>query len=89
MLEKVSLIRKNIEKSLSKLPRDISSFGMIHADMHSQNVLIQADKLSVIDFADACYGWYGFALAVAVWDRLDFTATGCHFDSAYGALRAE
>ena len=47
---------------------------MIHADMHSQNVLIQEDKLSVIDFDDAGFGWYGFDLAVAVWDRLDFTA---------------
>ena len=86
--DKLSLIRKNIENSLSKLPRDISSFGMIHADMHSQNVLIQEDKLSVIDFDDAGFGWYGFDLAVAVWDRLDFTATGCHFDIAYEALIA-
>ena len=30
---------------------------MIHADMHSQNVLIQEDKLSVIDFDDAGFGW--------------------------------
>ena len=59
---------------------------MVHADMHSQNVLIQGEKLSVIDFDDAGFGWYGFDLAVAVWDRLDFTATGCHFDIAYESL---
>ena len=84
--EKLSLIRNNITEILSKLPRDINSFGMIHADLHSQNVLIQGKNLSVIDFDDSGFGWYGFDLAVAIWDRLDFTATGCHFDIAYKSL---
>ena len=84
--EELTLIRNNITESLSKLPMDINSFGMIHADMHSQNVLIQEKQLSVIDFDDAGFGWYGFDLAVAIWDRLDFTATGCHFDIAYESL---
>ena len=84
--EKLSVIRNNITEILSKLPRDINSFGMIHADLHSQNVLIQGKSLSVIDFDDSGFGWYGFDLAVAIWDRLDFTATGCHFDIAYKSL---
>ena len=84
--EKLSVIRNNITKILSKLPRDINSFGMIHADLHSQNVLIKGKSLSVIDFDDSGFGWYGFDLAVAIWDRLDFTATGCHFDIAYKSL---
>ena len=84
--EKLSLIRNNITESLSKLPKDINSFGMIHADLHSQNVLIQGKSLSVIDFDDSGFGWYGFDLAVAIWDRLDFTATGCQFDIAYKSL---
>ena len=84
--EKLSLIRNNITETLSKLPKDINSFGMIHADLHSQNVLIQGKNLSVIDFDDSGFGWYGFDLAVAIWDRLDFTATGCHFDIAYKSL---
>ena len=84
--EKLSLIRNNMTEILSKLPKDINSFGMIHADLHSQNVLIQGKSLSVIDFDDSGFGWYGFDLAVAIWDRLDFTATGCHFDIAYKSL---
>ena len=82
----LTLIRNNLIESFSKLPKDIKFFGMVHADMHSQNVLIQGEKLSVIDFDDAGFGWYGFDLAVAIWDRLDFTATGCHFDIAYESL---
>ena len=82
----LTIIRNNITEILSKLPKDINSFGMIHADLHSQNVLIQGENLSVIDFDDSGFGWYGFDLAVAIWDRLDFTATGCHFDIAYKSL---
>ena len=33
--EELTLIRKNITKTLSQLPRDINYFGVIHADMHS------------------------------------------------------
>ena len=84
--EKLALIRNNMIETMSKFPKDINSFGMIHADLHSQNVLIQGKNLSVIDFDDAGFGWYGFDLAVAVWDRLDFTATGCHFDTAYESV---
>ena len=84
--EQLSVIRNNITEILFKLPRDINSFGMIHADLHSKNVLIQGKNLSVIDFDDSGFGWYGFDLAVAIWDRLDFTATGCHFDIAYKSL---
>jgi len=84
--EKLALIRNNMIETMSEFPKDINSFGMIHADLHSQNVLIQGKNLSVIDFDDAGFGWYGFDLAVAVWDRLDFTATGCHFDTAYESL---
>ncbi len=84
--ETLSLIRNNMTEILSKLLKDINSFGMIHADLHSQNVLIQGKNLSVIDFDDSGFGWYGFDLAVAIWDRLDFTATGCHFDIAYKSL---
>ena len=74
-------------ETMSEFSKNINFFGMIHADLHSQNVLIQGKSLSVIDFDDAGFGWYGFDLAVAIWDRLDFTATGCHFDIAYQSLK--
>ena len=85
--EKLALIRKNMIETMSEFSKNINFFGMIHADLHSQNVLIQGKSLSVIDFDDAGFGWYGFDLAVAIWDRLDFTATGCHFDIAYQSLK--
>ena len=58
----LTLIRNNLIESFSKLPKDIKFFGMVHADMHSQNVLIQGEKLSVIDFDDA-----GFNYIISIW----------------------
>ena len=80
-------IRDSLESVFSEFSKDINFYGMIDADMHSQNVLIQDKKLSIIDFDDAGFGWFGFDLAVAVWDRLDFSATGCHFETAYKHIK--
>ena len=85
--EALTLIRNNIIESLSKLPKDMKFFwhgSCRHAFAECTNS--RRKKLSVIDFDDAGFGWYGFDLAVAIWDRLDFTATGCHFDIAYESL---
>ncbi|MGN0908187.1 MAG: phosphotransferase enzyme family protein [Succinivibrio sp.] len=35
-------------------------FGVIHADMRATNLLIDGDKLQVIDFDDMGFGWYLF-----------------------------
>jgi Ser/Thr protein kinase RdoA (MazF antagonist) len=58
--------RAKLHAALSALPRDREHFGMIHADLHHGNVLIDGEALSLIDFDDAAFGWYLYDLAVAV-----------------------
>jgi aminoglycoside/choline kinase family phosphotransferase len=42
----------------------------VHRDFHSCNLLVQpGDRLSVIDFQDACHGPLGYDLASLIWDR--------------------
>ncbi|MCP3853957.1 MAG: phosphotransferase [Actinomycetia bacterium] len=42
-------------------------YGLIHADLHLHNVLVtDDDRLVMIDFDDAGYGWYAHELAVAL-----------------------
>ena len=41
---------------------------MIHADLHPGNVVISGDRLHVIDFDDAGFGWHAYDLAVALKD---------------------
>ena len=52
----------------------------------TNNVLREGDRLSVIDFDDAGFGWHAFDLAVAVWDRMDELNRNTHFQLAYDAM---
>jgi len=42
-------------------------FGLVHADLHGRNVLVDEDsQLSIIDFDDCCYHWFCYDLAVCL-----------------------
>ncbi|MCP4222750.1 MAG: phosphotransferase [Actinomycetia bacterium] len=58
--------RHVLHRRLSTLPADRSMFGLIHADLHLNNVLASEDRLVVIDFDDAGFSWYLYELAVAL-----------------------
>jgi Ser/Thr protein kinase RdoA (MazF antagonist) len=58
--------RAALHRALSALPRDGEHFGMIHADLHDGNLLVDGDALTIIDFDDAAFGWYLYDLAVAI-----------------------
>jgi Ser/Thr protein kinase RdoA (MazF antagonist) len=83
---KLSVLRTQLADILSDMPQDESAYGMIHADLHANNVLRDGDKLSVIDFDDAGFGWHAYDLAVAIWDRMDVLTGQTYFDVAYNAL---
>ncbi len=73
-------------EQLKARARSPSSFGLIHADLHSNNFFAASDgALSVFDFDDACQHWFSFDLAVialqlprgvptaerqAIWDQI-------------------
>ena len=46
-------------------------YSMIHADMHPGNVLVDGDRLTVIDFDDAAWGWHAYDIAVALVHQQD------------------
>ena len=48
-----------------RLERQPAVYSMIHADMHPGNVLVDGDRLTVIDFDDAAWGWHAYDIAVA------------------------
>lgn len=58
--------RPRIAAALNRLGHDRSVFGLIHADLHPGNVLVSGDRLTVIDFDDAAFGWHAYDLAVAI-----------------------
>jgi Ser/Thr protein kinase RdoA (MazF antagonist) len=84
----MTTIRDAVSARLQAMPKNRHNFGMIHADLHANNVLRNNDQLCVIDFDDAGFGWHAFDLAVAVYDQLDFFHPTPRFEIASQALIA-
>ena len=82
-------IRNAVLAKLSALPRVTGRYGMIHADLNLGNVLRAGERLVVIDFDDAGFGWFGFDLAVALWQQMDVLHERPCFAVAREALFAE
>lgn len=62
--------------TLSLLPRDDWTYGLVHSDAHPGNFLVQDDQLTFFDFDDCLYSWFGydiatilFGVALDAWSR--------------------
>jgi Ser/Thr protein kinase RdoA (MazF antagonist) len=82
--------RERIRGALSRYGRDASTFSMIHADLHTGNVLLDGQRLTVIDFDDAGFGWHQYDAAVALfssWTAPDFPIVERAFVRGYRSVR--
>ena len=59
-------VRQRMHDMLSKLSQAPSAYSVIHADMHPGNIVVDGDRLTVIDFDDAGYGWHQYDIATAL-----------------------
>lgn len=55
---------------LHNLPRDDKSYGLIHQDAHGGNFFVHKGKITLFDFADACYAWYAMDVALVLFYAL-------------------
>jgi len=55
-----------LRERLHKFGQDKQRFGLIHADMRLANLLIDGDKIKLIDFDDCGFGWYLYDFAAAI-----------------------
>jgi Ser/Thr protein kinase RdoA (MazF antagonist) len=58
--------RHALARALDRLGTGPDLYGLIHADLHPGNVLVNGEALSVIDFDDAGFGWRPYDIAVAL-----------------------
>lgn len=69
--ELLQLARQEARLDLRRYGRTLSNFGMIHADLVPENLLLDGAELQLIDFDDAGFGWHMFELATALYFCLD------------------
>lgn len=58
--------RGRLAAMLQEYGEDSDRFGVIHADLHANNIVIQDDLFGLIDFDDAAFGWFLYDLATAL-----------------------
>ena len=82
-------LRDRIGPVLASLDRTPANYGMIHADLHPQNVVVSGKRLHVIDFDDAGFGWhaYDFAVCLGAHGRADFARRQSAFLNGYRRVR--
>jgi Ser/Thr protein kinase RdoA (MazF antagonist) len=59
-------VRDRLHEKLAQLSREPTGYSLIHADMHPGNILVDGDRLVVIDFDDAGFGWHQYDIAVVL-----------------------
>lgn len=59
--------RDFIRQDLLEFGQTPQDFSLIHADFVPENILADGDKVQIIDFDDAGFGWHMFELATALY----------------------
>lgn len=67
--ELVHRAHKKAVAALSRHERSVRNFGLIHADLVRENVLVDGETVEIIDFDDCGHGWHVYDLAVALYQN--------------------
>ncbi|KRD63711.1 phosphotransferase [Ensifer sp. ENS10] len=76
----LSALRGDLRRRLATLPTPAKDFGLIHADLVRENVLVGEAGVKLIDFDDAGWGYRLFDIATALLKN--------RREPAYGAIEA-
>lgn len=62
----LSALRERLAAALERLQHRGADYGLIHADLVRENILVHNGTVSLIDFDDAGFGWRMFDIATAL-----------------------
>lgn len=82
--------RDKLRAALGTYGRNAENFGLIHADLHAENIVYRHGKLSLIDFDDSAYGWHMYDIASALFEEqhvADFDALRAALLDGYRSVR--
>jgi Ser/Thr protein kinase RdoA (MazF antagonist) len=77
-------LRARLKQTLADFGKTADRFGLIHADLVPENILVDEDgaRLRIIDFDDAGFGWHLFEIATSLY----FIRRDPHYETARDAL---
>jgi Ser/Thr protein kinase RdoA (MazF antagonist) len=58
--------RQRARRELEEFGTAADRFGLIHCDFLAENMLVEGDSITLLDFDDAGYGWHLFDIATAL-----------------------
>lgn len=74
--------RKKIRSELKQFGYGDDRFGLIHADFLPENLLVDSEQISLIDFDDGGFGWHLYEFVVALFFHLGED----HYQAVYEAM---
>lgn len=60
----------NLLDEFNSLPTDKDSYGLVHNDLHYNNILLHDSQIVVIDFDACAYNWFACDIAIALHEAL-------------------
>lgn len=76
----ITRLEEAVRDDLRAFGQTSENFGLIHADLLPENIMIDNEAVRPIDFDDAGFGWHMFDIATAL------ISVGRHSDAAEGGL---
>lgn len=77
-------LRTHLKREMIAFGKTPDRFGLIHADLVPENILVDGHRLRIIDFDDAGFGWHLFEIATSLY----FIRRDTHYETARDALIA-
>lgn len=74
--------RSRIHEDLTAYGKPPDKYGLIHADFVQENLMVDGDRVRLIDFDDAGFGWHLFEIATSLY----FNIGEDYFDTARDAV---
>lgn len=78
----MTLARDRVRQDLAAIAKTPDTYSMIHADFSPENLLVDGERVRLIDFDDAGFGWHLFELVTSLY----FIMGEPYFEQAQAAL---
>lgn len=80
--------RERVHRDLGALSKVPGNYSLIHADFSPENLLVEGNRVRLIDFDDAGYGWHLFELVTPLFFIMDEPYFGTAHKAVIGGYRS-